>query len=72
MRRKGGKRHEISGGHAWGNQGKLTRRGHPDHTRGTRQTRHHFAINVPNTKHEATDNYVPTLSQRQEHKQGGS
>ena len=54
MKRKGGKRHETSGDCAWENRGKLTRRRHPDHTCGTQQTRHHFAINAPNTKQDVT------------------
>jgi len=52
----------MSGGRARENRGKLTWWGHPNHTRGAQQTRHHFAINVPNTEHKETDEYVLALS----------
>ena len=55
---------------AWENWDKLTRRRHPNCTCGARRTRHQFAINALNTKHEATNNYVLISSQGQEYKQG--
>ena len=50
------------GDHAQENQGKLTRQGHPGHTRGTWQTRRHSTINVPDTEHEAIDDFAFTSS----------
>ena len=47
-----------------GNREKLTRRGHPNHTRVVGQTKHQLAINALHKEHEVMNYFIPILSQR--------